>query len=171
MKPPNGVTGNTLETVLPVTPLSRDLAEVITQADHSVMSDWKSLGQKYRQARNEKGLNQTQMAQLAGIAQTTLSDVENGRTTTTKTLSALADASGLELRVEAYPVGESPPPLPPEMRALARVFGNLSPDEQRAFIELMEIWPHLPDDLRNGTLRNWSYWRQMHAPDTTHSTV
>nr|WP_170566436.1 helix-turn-helix transcriptional regulator [Ruegeria atlantica] len=43
-------------------------------------ADWKSLGRSIRRLRKERGLNQAQLSELAGISAVTISQIENGLT-------------------------------------------------------------------------------------------
>jgi transcriptional regulator with XRE-family HTH domain len=59
------------------------------------------LGANMRRCREERGLTQTQLADRAGIAPSTISTIENGRNSPTLfTVCALADA--LEVSVPEY---------------------------------------------------------------------
>ena len=152
-------------------PLNRTLALFSWGGDDPVMFDWKVIGQKLRAARKSLGLNQTQMAARAGIAQTTLSDVENGRNTKTETLSALCAAAGLDLQVDLHPTGQAPPVLSPQQLEVAQLLSDLSPDDQAAFRQLLSVWQQLPADLRSGTLSQWRFFSQVHGTDSSRSTA
>jgi HTH-type transcriptional repressor of puuD len=58
----------------------------------------RKLGANMRRCREERGLTQTQLADRAGISHSTISTIENGRSSPTLfTVCALADALGLSV--------------------------------------------------------------------------
>lgn len=54
-----------------------------------------SVGDRLKAARKERKLTQTRLAEIAGLSQTTISDIERGRNTSSKELPMLAAALGV----------------------------------------------------------------------------
>lgn len=64
----------------------------------------RAIGDAYRQAREDAGLSQRQVARLAGISQSYLVEIEAGRATpNVATLTAIAQALGGDLSLRFYP--------------------------------------------------------------------
>jgi len=62
--------------------------------------DHAQLGHAVRQLRAKKGLTQKQLAALAGVRQPTVSDIENGKRSSTEMLFRILNAIGVELTFE-----------------------------------------------------------------------
>ncbi|KAB1646203.1 helix-turn-helix transcriptional regulator [Pseudoclavibacter sp. CFCC 14310] len=56
-----------------------------------------SIGQQIREARDERGLTQTELAAQAGVSRPTVARVELGVAISVATLSRLADVLGMEV--------------------------------------------------------------------------
>ncbi|MDO9398421.1 MAG: helix-turn-helix transcriptional regulator [Herbiconiux sp.] len=65
-----------------------------------IMPSAMALGNTLRAARREAGLSQAQLAELAGVSERTLRDIERGRSSVSLA-AVLAVANALGLRVEA----------------------------------------------------------------------
>ncbi|MFC7403297.1 helix-turn-helix transcriptional regulator [Citricoccus sp. GCM10030269] len=70
-------------------------------SDVSDTSDTSTIGRAIRAARREAGLSQTQLAELVGLSDRTLRDIEKGsRSPSIGAVAAVAGALGLHLRAD-----------------------------------------------------------------------
>lgn len=73
-----------------------------------------SIGDRIRQIRKERRITQVELAKLANISQTTLSQLENGRNDTSKELPAIAKALG----VDVYWLQTGETGIPPQVQRI-----------------------------------------------------
>ena len=81
-----------------------------------------SIGENLRRLRKAAGLSQPQLAELTGVSQQLISQIETGKNATTKELAAFATALGVSI----YEIDESYTPdllnVPDVTKELAEVF-------------------------------------------------
>lgn len=96
-------------------------------------------GQRIRALRKSRGLNQTQLAKLVGVDQSTVSDIERGGNFNATILMALSDA------LEASPQYIMRGGIEAEIyeAELLAVFRSLSQDDQQSLLKLLRgLIPH-----------------------------
>jgi transcriptional regulator with XRE-family HTH domain len=70
-----------------------------------------SIGERVREIRTKRGLSQADLGRQAGMHQPVISEIESGRSVTSRTMERLADALGVS--VGALFEDEAPPRVPP----------------------------------------------------------
>lgn len=96
----------------------------------------KVIGRKIRAIRKSKGLSQEQLAELAGLHPTYISDIENGKVNASLQ-SYLAVASGLEMPLGELidlPEGKADQKIEDGIGELLSTFRKLPKTKQRVFL-------------------------------------
>lgn len=91
------------------------------------------IGEQIISARKKKGYSTTKLAKLAGIAQSTLREIELGNTSPTwDTIEKLCNALGITpARLVAEFFSEEEPAMPPDLRELLQEAASLTPEQRR----------------------------------------
>ena len=105
-----------------------------------------NIGERLKALRKARGLSKNRLAQLAGISQTHISDIEAGKKNpTVETLRRICDALGISLIEFLDDTKE--PGLHPDAARLAKIAEKLPPEERRALLSYIEA--RLKSDEKN----------------------
>lgn len=101
-------------------------------------TQWRSIGERLRQAREYLELKQEEAAEAVGLSRSALSLVENGRRKVDAVeLSRFAQVYGQSIEVLTGAV--ETPPLPESVHALARAATELSTDDRAELLRFAEF--------------------------------
>lgn len=109
------------------------------------------IGPQIREARRAMGLSTREFADLAGVSNGLVGNVENGKAIRPDKLAAIAKALGAEVSMETslrWPNDE-------QLRELEAVVGELRPDLRGTAIRLLRALPDIPSDHRD-VLITWA---------------
>jgi putative transcriptional regulator len=112
--------------------------------------DPRSLGRRVRQARRERGLTQSALAEAAGVTDETIGRLERGTfEPALSTAAAVAEALGVTLDGLVWPsrlrdVASAPRRIGPPLRRLVARAEVLTPAALRALVRLAELLPTRP---------------------------
>ncbi|MBO8129676.1 MAG: helix-turn-helix transcriptional regulator [Peptococcaceae bacterium] len=97
------------------------------------------LGKRLLEIRSGQNISANRLAKLAGVAQSTVSEIECGkRQPSIKVLQKLCTALGITLADFFAPAGEGAKPLSPELHRLLEKAKELSPEELHALQTILD---------------------------------
>ncbi|MCL5781504.1 MAG: helix-turn-helix domain-containing protein [Firmicutes bacterium] len=98
------------------------------------------VGRKITELRTTQGISLTNLAKRSGIAQSSLSYIESGKTQpTVETVEKICTALGITLS-EFFSDTQEQEPLPPEVRQIYKKVKRLPPDKLKVLNAVLDTW-------------------------------
>ncbi|MDI6908168.1 MAG: helix-turn-helix transcriptional regulator [Thermoanaerobacterales bacterium] len=99
-----------------------------------------NIGRRLTEIRTMAGISANALAKKAGVAQSTISEIEAGkRQPSLSVLQKLSTALGITLADFFAPAGQGAEPLPAELRRLLEKARELTPEELAAFERMLDL--------------------------------
>jgi transcriptional regulator with XRE-family HTH domain len=96
------------------------------------------VGRRITEIRTSQGISLTNLAKRSGIAQSSLSYIESGKTQpTVETVHKICSALGITL---AEFFSDQTPELPPEVRRVCDKLQKLTPDKLKILESVLDTW-------------------------------
>lgn len=103
-----------------------------------------------RELRSHTGLTQKELAQLAGVGQSTISDAEKGiKVPSIDTYIALVTAMGMSVDITPRPLSDGDPY---NISELCYLLGLLSPANRKRIARLARVIDQLPGEMVDGMI-------------------
>jgi len=97
-----------------------------------------NVAERIKQLRESQNMTKTRLAQLSGVSQSYISDIEAGkRNPTLEVISRICDALGVTV-VELLSDEETKPEIEPESLRFAKLAEKLDPGERKALMRYLE---------------------------------